>query len=100
MLVLRFYGRNMSDYEINFDTISLKCDNKNAICLSKNFVLHSKSKHIDVHNHFLRNHVEKNNIQLIYTPTKNQADIFTKPLEIESFSRIKRSMRICDQTDF
>ena len=90
----------LSDYNINLDIVPLKCDNKSAICLSKNLVLHSRSKHIDVRHHFLRDHVERKNISLEYIPTEEQmADILTKPLEQDSYSRIRRSMGICDFTE-
>lgn len=49
--------QTFSDYDINLDIVSLKCDNKSVICLSKNFVLHYSSKHIDVRHHFLRDNL-------------------------------------------
>ena len=92
--------QTLSNYNINLDTVPLKCDNKSAICLSKNSVLHSRSKHIDVRHHFLRDHVESKNISLEYIPTEEQmADILTKPLEQDSYTRIRRSMGICDFTE-
>jgi len=92
--------QTLSDYNITLDTVPLKCDNKSAICLSKNSVLHSRSKHIDVRHHFLRDHVEKKTITLDYIPTEEQiADILTKPLELDSYSRIRRTMGICDITE-
>jgi len=48
----------------------------------------------------LRDHVEKKTITLDYIPTEEQiADILTKLLELDSFSRIRRSMGICDITE-
>jgi hypothetical protein len=45
-------------------------------------VLHSKTKHIEVRYHFLRDNIEKEKIALIHVPTHDQlADIFTKPLD-------------------
>ncbi|WVZ94209.1 hypothetical protein U9M48_040130 [Paspalum notatum var. saurae] len=57
--------------------------------LNKNPVLHSGTKHIDVRFHFLRNHYEKGDIDLIHVVSANQlADIFTKPLEFDAFTRL------------
>ncbi|WVZ76210.1 LOW QUALITY PROTEIN: hypothetical protein U9M48_024200 [Paspalum notatum var. saurae] len=58
--------------------------------LSKNPVLHSITKHIDVRFHFLRDHYEKGDIDLIHVVSANQlADIFTKPLEFDAFTRLR-----------
>jgi hypothetical protein len=56
-------------------------------------VLHSKTKHIEVRYHFLRDNVEKGEIILIHVPTHNQlADIFTKPLDQATFTRLRGSL--------
>jgi hypothetical protein len=44
------------------------CDNTSAISVAKDPVLHSRTKHIDLRYHFLRNNVEKGNIDLIHVP--------------------------------
>jgi hypothetical protein len=52
-------------------------------------VLHSRTKHIEVRYHFLRDNVEKGNIDLNHVPTENQlADILTKPLDQATFARL------------
>jgi hypothetical protein len=52
-------------------------------------VLHSRTKHIEVRHHFLRDNVEKGNIDLIHVPTKKQlADTLTKPLDQDTFARL------------
>jgi hypothetical protein len=52
-------------------------------------VLHSRTKHIEVRYHFLRDNVEKGNIDLIHVPTEKQlADILTKPLDQATFARL------------
>jgi hypothetical protein len=52
-------------------------------------MLHSKTKHIEVSYHFLRDNVEKGKISLIHVPTHDQlADIFTKPLYQATFTRL------------
>ncbi|WVZ76498.1 hypothetical protein U9M48_024473, partial [Paspalum notatum var. saurae] len=57
---------------------------------TKNPVLHSRTKHIDVRFHFLRDHYEKGDIDLIHEVSANQlTDIFTKPLEFDAFARLR-----------
>ncbi|WVZ58020.1 hypothetical protein U9M48_008334 [Paspalum notatum var. saurae] len=60
---------------------------------AKNSVLHSRTKHIDVRFHFLRDHYEKGDIDLVHVASENQlADIFTKPLEFGAFMRLRGYM--------
>ncbi|GJZ73420.1 copia protein [Tanacetum coccineum] len=47
------------DYDIRLDDVPIMCDNKGAINLSKNPVQHSRTKHIEIHHHFLRDNVQK-----------------------------------------
>ena len=68
------------------------CDNTAAKSLSENPVHHSRSKHIDVRYHFLRDNVAKGTVMIDYVQTEDQiADIFTKPLDAERF----RKLRFC-----
>jgi hypothetical protein len=54
---------------LDFHHISLLCDNTSVISVAKNPVLHSKTKHIDVHFHFLHDHYEKGGINLRHVDT-------------------------------
>eukprot|EP01018_Ginkgo_biloba_P040990 Gb_08639 [translate_table: standard] len=66
------------------------CDNQSTIALSKNPVLHGRSKHIDIKFHFIRELVKSKEIKLSYCRSKDQvADILTKPLKEEDFNRLK-----------
>ena len=59
----------------------IKYDNTSAISISKNLMQHSRTKHIEIRHHFLRDHVQKGDITLEFVSTKDQlADIFIKPL--------------------
>jgi hypothetical protein len=74
---------------------TIHCDNTSAISLSKNLVQHSKSKHIPIKYHYLRDHAENKNIKLEYVPTQEQvADIFTKPLSRDVFEYIRQKLRV------
>jgi hypothetical protein len=68
----------------------------NAISIAKNPVLHSKTKHIGVRYHFLRDNIEKGKIALIHVPTHDQlADVFTKPLDQATFTRLRGELGVC-----
>ena len=59
-------------------------DNLNSILLAKNPVFHARTKHIEVHYHFVRERVLSGEVELQYVPTDRQtADIFTKPLGLD-----------------
>ena len=73
--------------------IVINCDNKSAINISKNLVMHSKTKNIPIKYHFLRDQVSQKVVKLEYVDTKEQVvDIFTKPLPKEAFEHIKRKL--------
>ena len=64
-------------------------DNSSAIDISKNLVQHSKTKHIEIRYHFIRDLVERKVVALEYISTEHQnADIFTKPLDRSKFESI------------
>ncbi|GJV68415.1 retrovirus-related pol polyprotein from transposon TNT 1-94 [Tanacetum coccineum] len=71
----------LTDYGFGFNKIPMYCDNKSAIALCCNNVQHSRSKHIDIRFHFIKEHVENGVIELYFVNTEYQlADIFTKAL--------------------
>ncbi|KAF7150925.1 hypothetical protein RHSIM_Rhsim02G0113200 [Rhododendron simsii] len=76
--------------------ITIFCDNSSAIKLSKNPVLHGRSKHIDVKFHFLRDHTKDGTIDLIFCKSEDQvADIMTKPLKLGMFMKLQNLLGIC-----
>ena len=71
--------QQLEDYNIFLNHIPLKCDNTSAINLTKNPIMHSRTKHIEIRHHFLKDHINKGNCEIEYVDTKHQlADIFTK----------------------
>jgi hypothetical protein len=85
----------MSDFGEEYTHVPLQCDSTSAISVAKNLVLHSKTKHIEVRHHFLRDNVEKGMITLIHVPTHDQlADIFTKPLDQATFTRLQGELGV------
>ena len=73
------------------------CDNTSAISLTKNLIQHSRTKHIEIRHHFLRDEVSKNELALHFIETKKQIDdVFTKPLNNERFSYLRRELGLCN----
>ncbi|GKC19767.1 retrovirus-related pol polyprotein from transposon TNT 1-94, partial [Tanacetum coccineum] len=78
----------LTDYGFHFNKISIYCDSKSAIAISCNPVQHSRTKHIAVRYHFIKEHIEKGTIELYFFKTDYQlADLFTKALHQSSSSR-------------
>ncbi|KAH9802698.1 hypothetical protein KPL71_001497 [Citrus sinensis] len=85
--------QTLRDYGIKLDHIPILCDNTSAINLSKNPIQHSRTKHIEIRHHFLRDHVQKGDVVIKFVSTENQlADIFTKPLSEEHFIKIRHEL--------
>ncbi|GJW65280.1 copia protein [Tanacetum coccineum] len=88
------------DYGIRLDDIPIMCDNKGAIDLSKNPVQHSRTKHIEIRHHFLRDNVQKGNISIEKVSSEdNIADILTKPLKREPFNYLRLGLGMVKQID-
>ncbi|GJS50438.1 retrovirus-related pol polyprotein from transposon TNT 1-94 [Tanacetum coccineum] len=85
------------DYDVQLDDVPNMCDNKGAIDLSKNRVQHSRTKHIEIRHHFLRDNVQKGHISIEKVASvDNIAEILTKPLKRESFNYL-RDMTLDDE---
>jgi len=96
---LLWLKQQVSDYGIEISSIPIKCDNTSAICLTKNPIQHSRTKHIDIRHHFIKEHVLNNDVILEFVETSKQlADIFTKPLNRDQFERIRLELGILDES--
>jgi hypothetical protein len=72
----------MRDIGMGFERVPLMCHNTSAIAVAKNPVFHKRMRHLERRHHFLRDHVEKGDIEMRYIDTERQlTDIFTKPLD-------------------
>ena len=70
-------------------------DNQGTIALTKNPKNHSRTKHIDIKYHFVREAVEKKDVRLVYCPTEKMvADILTKPLPKPKFVELRRKIGV------
>ena len=91
--------RNLLTQVTGEDTgpVVLYIDNKSAIDLAKNPVFHGRSKHIDIHYHFIRECVEKGEIIVKHVSTDMQrADTLTKALAVVKFEKMRRLLGIKD----
>ncbi|GJZ71715.1 retrovirus-related pol polyprotein from transposon TNT 1-94 [Tanacetum coccineum] len=83
----------LNDYDIHYKMVPIFCDNTSAIAISNNPILHSRTKHIDLRYHFIRDRILKGDIELHFIPTEYQlVDIFTKPLDEPTFTRLKAEL--------
>jgi hypothetical protein len=81
---------------VRFERVPLMCDNTSAISVAKNLVFHKKMRHAKRRHHFLRDHVEKGDIEMRYIDTERQlADIFTKPLDASHFTDLRGEIGVC-----
>ena len=94
---LLWMKQTLLDYGISFKNIPLLCDNESVVKLATNHVQHSRTKHIDIRHHFLRDHVGKGDISVYSIGTDDQlADIFIKPLDEARFCKLRSEMNIID----
>nr|GEV00992.1 putative ribonuclease H-like domain-containing protein [Tanacetum cinerariifolium] len=85
----------LTDYGYHFNKIPIYFDSKSAIAISCNPVQHSRTKHIAVRYHFIKEHVEKGTIELYFVKTDYQlANIFTKALPVDRFNYLVCRLRM------
>ena len=73
----------LADLDVPVATVPISCDSNGALALLHNPVISERSKHIDVHHHFVRERVALGQVGFKYVSTAaNAADMLTKPLAI------------------
>ncbi|GKA44221.1 hypothetical protein Tco_0736945 [Tanacetum coccineum] len=83
----------MLDYGFNFMNTKIYIDNESTICIMKNPVFHSKTKHIEIRHHFIRDSYEKKLIQVIKIHKDyNVVDLLTKAFDISRFNFLTASI--------
>ena len=79
--------QTLKEYGVHLKHVPLYCDNESAIKIANNPVQHSKTKHIQIRHHFLRDHVMKEDIDIIHVNTEEQlADISQSPWMRKGFA--------------
>ncbi|KAM0043888.1 putative RNA-directed DNA polymerase [Helianthus debilis subsp. tardiflorus] len=77
------------------ETLEIICDKSSTIKLSKNSVMHRRTKHIDVRFHYLRDLVNQEVVKLEFCRTEDQiADIMTKPLKLDDFIHLRKQLGV------
>jgi hypothetical protein len=72
----------MRDFGVRFEKVPLICNNTSAISVAKNTIFHKKMRHVEIRHHFLRDQIEKRDIEMRYIDIERQlTDIFTKLLD-------------------
>ena len=88
--------QTLVDLEVKYTApIPIHCDNTSVISVSKNLVFHSKTTHIQIKYHFLREQVGNTIVSLHYIPSKDQVvDIFTKTLAKSQFEYLRQKLGV------
>jgi len=74
---------------------TLYCNNQGTIRLSKDTTFHGRTKHVDVHFHFIHQTISSNNIELLYIPTEKMiANHFTKSLARVKFEQFRADLNV------
>ena len=82
----------LGDFGIEQKVVRVLCDSNSAICLAKHQVFHERSKHIDVRLHFIRDQIDKGEVEVLRVSTdENAADALTKALP---HSKLKRCLEL------
>ena len=75
--------------------IEIFCDNKSAIAMAKNPVYHSRTRHIAIKHHFIREAIEEGEVELKFCRSEEQiADIFTKALPKKKFQFLREALGV------
>jgi hypothetical protein len=86
----------MRDFGLSFERVPLMFDNTSVISVAKNPVLPKRMRHLERRHHFLRDHVEKGDIEMRYIDTERQlANILIKPLDASRFADLRGEIDVC-----
>ncbi|GAA0144916.1 hypothetical protein LIER_05236 [Lithospermum erythrorhizon] len=94
--VLNYFDNIFEKYGVKQGVMTLYYDNICAISIAKNPVQHSRTKHIDIRHHFIRELIEDKVINLEHINSDKQAtDIFTKGLDVNQFEYLRTALGLC-----
>ncbi|XP_068498213.1 secreted RxLR effector protein 161-like [Phaseolus vulgaris] len=89
--------QQLEDFGLKISKVPLLCNNTSAINLTKNQIQHSRTKHIEIRHHFIRDHVNNGDCEMKFIDTRLQlVDIFTKPLPKDKFFFLRNELGIFD----
>jgi hypothetical protein len=85
----------ISLFDLEMEATTILCDNQSCIKMTENPVFHDRSKHIEIHYHFIRDMVQRGALKLQYISTDEQvADVLTKPLFRVKFEHFRDKLGI------
>jgi hypothetical protein len=98
---LLWMRQTLRDYGYKLTKVPLLCDNESPIRMADNPIEHSRTKHIVIRYHCLRDHQQRGDIKIAYVSTKEQlADILTNPLDDKTFTKLRQELNILDSQNF
>ena len=93
---LIWMNKMLTDYGYPQSNLTIYCDSTSAINISKNPVQHSRTKHIDIRYHFIRELVERGTLKLSHVSSESQlAGMFTKALNRQTFTHLRNCIGVC-----
>jgi hypothetical protein len=82
-------------FDLEMEATTILCDNHSCINMTKNLVFHDRSKHIEIHYHYIGDMVQRGALKLQYINTDEQvADVLTKPLSRVKFEHFRDKLGI------
>ena len=93
--------RLMADLDVGQDSpTTIFTDSQSALAVARNPIFHARTKHIEVHYHYVRERLSAGEISLAYVPTQdNLADLFTKALSREKFEAFRKALGLLPFVD-
>ena len=89
----------MADFGQEIAT-TIYIDSQSTLAIVRNLVFHARTKHIEVHYHYVREKLSTGEINLAYVPTQdNLADLFTKALPCEKFEAFRKALGLLPFVD-
>ena len=92
--------QQLSDFGFYLEHIPLRCDNTSVISLTKNPIMHSRKKHIEIIHHFIMDHTHIVDCDIEFMDTNSQlVDIFTKPLARDKLYHLCNKLCILSESN-
>ena len=92
--------QHLFDFGLRLEHIPLRCNNTSSISLTKNPIKHSRTKHIEIRHHFIKDHIHKGDYDIEFVDIDSQlADIFTKPLARDTFFHLHNEHGILSESN-